>query len=659
MRAWPSLAVSAALLLSTATTWSQAGSDTAEPTPAPMASDEDGEDEDGEDGEDEAWSWPQTEQAVDGAEVESVLRRELATGEHEFCTGLRYGLSASEAALCDFSVAAAPRCPEFARACARLREAESPSSERPAWLVTVLRWLELMARGLFWALLALTAAGVLFAVVKLLRNRRAETGNAVVEPDGPAPSNVPSAERHAPLPFDHDADRHLARARSLAAQGDFLAAIAEIHAATVLRLDARGAITAQRGRTNGDYARELHARPELVEPFRDIARAVESVQFGARSADAALYERLLARARALLGPAVLLLLLGLGNWACQSNPTRKMAALGCGDEADGYSLLCAFVGEYGNVRRRHKQLETIDPSVGVIVVLPSDLPDTAWSTLLRWVEEGGIAVMTTPVLRIDERFGVRRRATPCGTSARLDDKPDEKAELITAGPTLESEKLSPYASCGSKLYVGRVRHGSGALIYLPSPALLSNAGLAAGDNARLLLPLLPIQRGTVELVGRWTRDSVDSPLNAMRQAGLGPWLLHLTALLLAFALYRGTPFGRRRTLPQNERRRFSEHVRALGERWAEARASRTALVAYAAWALDVLKERVPSATQSSVGDLSPELARRTGQKEVDVARTLASARLAKDTETDEGNEAQHLATMRELGRLISESGGSR
>jgi hypothetical protein len=138
-----------------------------------------------------------------------------------------------------------------------------------------------------------------------------------------------------------------------------------------------------------------------------------------------------------------------------------------------------------------------------------------------------------------------------------------------------------------------------------------------------------------------------------------PWLGQLVLLGLAYAACRGTPFGRRISPVLNLRRRFSEHVQALGERWAEARASRTALAAYAAWAIEVLRERLPSGTERSIAALARAVSQKTGRPAAEVARTLALAQLAQVDAEAPGSEADHLETLKQLGHLLEETGGSR
>src|SRR5262249_38284361 len=146
--------------------------------------------------------------------------------------------------------------------------------------------------------------------------------------------------------------------------------------------------------------------------------------------------------------------------------------------------------------------------------------------------------------------------------------PPAPSAIAALSPTLESSRLAPYASCEGHTYIGRAELSQGSVVFLPTPKLLTNASLVARDNARLLLPLIPSERGRIEIVDGWTGNAADSPLGTLRAAGLLPWLAQIALLGLAFALYRGTPFGQRHELPGDPRQSFRAHVLSLRKRWA-------------------------------------------------------------------------------------------
>src|SRR6185295_5915495 len=129
-----------------------------------------------------------------------------------------------------------------------------------------------------------------------------------------------------------------------------------------------------------------------------------------------------------------------------------------------------------------------------------------------------------------------------------------------------------------------------------------------------------------------------------------------------WALATGTGFGTRRDPVAVPRRAFSEHVRAMGLLYARAGASRYALAAYSAWALDRLTTRLRAGEHGRVLDLGSAIARMTGRTEGSVARILAEAvdaRERPDVPGMRGNETEDLATLAALDDIVRQTGGYR
>lgn len=607
--------------------------------------------------EDESEYEPATFQSSwqDSTRIAEKLEETLSSRMHSFCRRGDHELAPDERSLCGLAEAARERCPEFAAACART----APPKEEPSGLGSALLGLVgMLGFILFWCLIG----GLVFLLVGLLvRSLGLYKPSAAVTESDEAPL-VPGSK---PEGFERDVALHLSRCRSLAESGDYREALVELHLAVVLSLDARGLIHARRGRTNGEYARELRPEPELGAAFREVTNATEAVHFGGRSIDAAGFERVMARAHPLLaglGLAVLLLVTAVG---CNEAREVYRPSNACGTRAAGNSVLCSLLELSGDVRRRYRPLDEIEEDVARIVVLPNSLEETSWTALAAWVESGGLAVLTTKAGSLDDRFGVERNGKPCGEGAVMQDPALLKLlgyapRLSAFGDSLGVAQLQTDALCSDsgELYAGHVDLGAGRIVFLPTPELLSNASLAAGENAYLLMSLISISSGRTDIVGNWTGSASGSPFESVSSARLWPWLLQLLLLGLAFARFRGAPFGRRTPPPEDRRRRFSEHVSALGQRWAEAGASRTALAAYAAWAFEVLRERVPSGAERGIGELARVISTKTGRSDAEVARILANARLAQ-SEPVENDEKRDLDTLRRLGRLITEMGGPR
>jgi hypothetical protein len=581
-------------------------------------------------------------------------------------------LERREAALCSLGPAARARCPEFAAACERMAGG-APQPPAEARRATESRWLGLLAGVLQMiglALLAGLAALCVLALVRLVRGhaaaRRREPAEDATTP-GSGGATVDVEREGGPEP-------HLARARALAAAGEFPRALVELHLGVLSSLDARGVLRARPGRTNGDYARELGQKPELLSAFREVTRAVEAVQFGGARLDASGFQRLLGRAAPLLPALALLVGLSFGAFGCGGEPAKPAASEACGSGADGHSLLCGVLEATGaRVRRRYRSLEGLadaSSDVNVVVLLRGELEAKSTRALEAWVRSGGVLVLTAPLPELDGQLGVERSERPCGGEATF----GRSARLATIGPGLLAPQLEAWAVCLSgDAFIARGLYGDGRVAVLPTPAALSNASLAAGDNAMVLVPLLFPADAVVELVGSWTRDEAENPLGQLRAAGLLPWLLQLMALGLCYGLYRGQPFARRRAPPEVGRRRFSEHAQALGQRWAEAGAAGSALKAYATWATEQLRERLPIGTEQTVAGLAQVISEKTGKPPEAVARTLERARQAQVgpeprpvvsfgqplPPRELPDEAEQLSTLKSLGRLLEEIGGSR
>jgi len=601
-----------------------------------------------------------TKSLLDEADPHGVgprLAASLSAGELPFCRDTEHRLSSSERALCEFGNPAAERCPAFMAACAG---SEAPPGDRPVWvrvLILLARWVGYV---FFWLLLSAAGLMLLWLGLRLWRASR-PTGAAPVRS---GTSAEPASQPDGPE-FERAFEAHLARARSLAAQGQFAEAAAEVQLGVVLRLDALGLILARRGRTNGDYARDLAAQPALQAAFGQLARTTEAVQFGGRRLDQSAFQRLLEQAAPLLGALALLLGVLAGPLACQpesSAPKPSLLSQLCGVGADGHSLFCALFDSGQGVSQRFRPLagqDAIAEDVATIVVLPNQLEEGAWALLQAWIAKGGTAVFATPVESIDKAFDVGRSPTPCGATAAISPG-GERLLLASVGPSLVAPTLRPVlATCDNgEPYIAEAGSGEGRVIFLPVPELLSNASLVARDNARLLVNLLDLPEGRVEIIGSLTRDAVQSPFSAVAAAGLTPWLCQLLLLALAFAAYRGVPFGRRVETPGQLRRRFSEHVQALGQRWADQRASRSALAAYAGYGLELLRERVPAGAGRSSAELARAIAQKTGREPASVVKTLELSRRAQEG-AGSGSETEDLQALRDLGRLIEELGGLR
>ncbi|MEA2700939.1 MAG: hypothetical protein QOI66_5210, partial [Myxococcales bacterium] len=177
-------------------------------------------------------------QALPAAEA---LSRTLASRRYQFCGDPRFPLSADELVWCDqlprAPDARAARCPQFLVACQAGPTARRVRLETPFKLS--LPAFGGLGRVLFWALAAAAIAGLIVGLVRqawgapLRRRQQRDDETAALTPDSAA------AEQQAKA-VERDVDRLLARARAAAARGDYVAAVDDLYAALLRRLEGDG-----------------------------------------------------------------------------------------------------------------------------------------------------------------------------------------------------------------------------------------------------------------------------------------------------------------------------------------------------------------------------------------------------------------------------------
>ncbi len=225
--------------------------------------------------------------------------------------------------------------------------------------------------------------------------------------------------------------------------------------------------------------------------------------------------------------------------------------------------------------------------------------------------------------------------------------------LADSGLTLNDERFDSIGGCSGEPYAAwRPTSGDGEIMVMADSRALTNAALAAGDNARITLHLLP-HVGAVELVGSWTHRGQSSPYAAVAGGKLFPAAMHFLVLVLAVVLWRW-PFGTPRDPAARSRRAFLEHVQVLGLHYERTRASRHALGAYAAWALEQLRRRVQPHDRKDLEELARGVAARTGDPLEQVQRVLGQAAAAVH-DSGPGAPEHDLPAMQELQRLVQKA----
>lgn len=518
---------------------------------------------------------------------------------------------------------------------------------------------------LFWVILI---AGVVAIVLAILRNSYGRRRDDEPEDARPASEALsPGPSRADDGQVARDVATMLERARAAAASGDYPAAIKAAHAALLYRLDRDGLIRVEASRTNGDYLRDLRDRPDLRVEVRDVVRDVEQVQFGSAPATAPLFERIFGKAAAIAtrgGGAALLLALLVGCPIGQPAPWD--------DSPSGSGAVIALAAKHEIAARfRARPLDELDvdaedgPRTLVLMHDVADPGPEVWDRLIEWTYAGGHLIVAGGPLpaSLDLRYvaadvGPALSFAPDVTGfaglAASDElrfvSPDRRA---LAGDDLDDDAL--IVREGGSVYAAQRTRGRGLVTVLADDRLLTNAGLTVADNPALTLALLAAGEGRVELVDGLLDWGADNPAETIRQLKLTPVILQLLLLALVFFAWRGVRFGRPRDPAGRSRRRFAEHVEALGLQYARARAAHHAARQYASWALERLRDRAPGGAAGLYG-VAQAIATRTGDDETRVYQILVEASTLRDDKSD-GGPPGDLKLMQELARLVRAAGG--
>lgn len=597
--------------------------------------------------------------SVDHEQLEETLKDAYSPGTLPFCHDPKYRLRFRDRGLCELGDAELQRCPALKKSCSlpALGKHEARDGERDSGM-SVPGWVGMLAEVTLWAVLLALAVGVVVALLRMQRSRRADDGEPLLADAEEA--NVAAAASAPAPPADTDVQRLLSKARQAAERGDMGAAIDAAHAAAMQGLSAAGALELERDRTNGDYLRELRKAPPLHADFKVIVGHVETAQFGGASPTPAAFDNVFEKVTSMLRRlAVLSLFLlvgcgGGGEGAVVETPDTSPSGL--------YTFKRLLIEQGAEVHTRIKPLGSLE-EVAVIVVFPNDLEEEEKQVLVNWVRGGGILV-SVGVSDFDSAGEVTRRLGQCGhlakfASAEGDDAALKFAVLGYLTMKFEAESEVPHQAqvlCGDQSYIVSAYPGAGAIHYLPEDELLSNASLSVADNARLVTDLIqPEDGGVVELVGSWTGSGSQSPVQSLKAAGMLPFMLQLLALGALLALRQGTSFGARRDDARRERRAFADHVRAVASTYHRAAAGHLVSGHYALLLMEQLRERVFPGQSPTLLQLASGVARRVGRPEPEIVQLLVEAKSSLD-EGIEGAGVNH-KLIRELEQLSQQVGG--
>lgn len=645
-----------------------------------------------------------------GAAVDEILTQD----HYYFCApDNEYHPSEDDQRWCELAATSQRDCPGFAQVCARElehqqwelsgepggeAEGEPESGEREvnggrgpqqgarSRAKRERRTIELpnlggLAKVLMWLLLLGIAAGVIAAIARNLVRGEGDEGPEL-EPEPDASESLIAAQAEVMRVVETDVQRLLARAEDEARRGQHDAAIANVHAALLRRLEGEQLISVDRWKTNGDYIRALRSRAPLRDEVRELVREVEQVQFGSAVADEGRYRSIRARVLAIVGRAALALALGLGlgvgGLACDPEPVEPSPTLiGLGSGPSGQRAVGELLARFGiDARHRTQTITELTQTSGAIVLLDGAmLVEEDWARLIEWIEGGGMLVIATGI-DIPPKLGISYVSGAQGPDgAVLTELVHERSSwyfenLELAAPpgrALESRTWTyellarPVINRDSEPVALRDTRGEGQVVVFAESDLFTNAALLVADNGALLVNLFRESKiETVEFVDGYTGLGADNPFESVRNARLGALFIQMLVLLALLFLAVGIPFARLRDPPTRRRRAFAEHVRTLGQRYAQARAARYVASLYCAWALDRLRDRLRAGGAGGLHPLAVAIAARTGRSESAVMQILVEANDLReaDVHLTRGGSAD-LQLMRALAELLSETGGVR
>jgi hypothetical protein len=623
---------------------------------------------------------PGAQAALDPTHAQKDVKEAMAEKAYPFCSKPREPLSSRARELCP-AAGQIPNCEGFAAACAKASASHEDNKEESRrrdfsgpWKA-ILSALGMIAQALVWLVVAALILAVLIPIARaLLRVRREKEDEAA--PDKPATAG---AAEPVALPVS-DEEMLLRRAGELAARGENAAALELYFAASLRALEKRGALRVAPYRTNGEYVRaclDAAAKP----PLYDIAREVDRVKFGGGAAGAAVVEGAARRALAIVraAPVAMLALALLLSTGCGGLPGLAPHP---GDDPAGLELFREVLHRQGVAVEplRHSLASLPLPGHGeggsppgavIVDVERTPLDEDTSAHLVEWVDAGGVLVLAGAPHGWPKEFAAAS-ATSCAhkVTARTlvgredaDEDDDDSAlgapkyakapqhgELAMAGRGLEFRGSAERAAWldDDSAYAAVLAHGRGSVVGIATDELLTNAGLARSGNAAVMIAILS-NAGRQRFAIAESDDGVtppSTPLASMMRAGLGTGLVHALVACLVLFLAAGVRLARPRPFAPSMRRAFAEHIQAVGALYGRTRNAPHALSAYARFADERLRARLPR----QGGDVAAFLASRAGVPLERCRRIWARATEAKSGAPAQGDE---LSVLGELAALYT------
>jgi hypothetical protein len=295
--------------------------------------------------------------------------------------------------------------------------------------------------------------------------------------------------------------------------------------------------------------------------------------------------------------------------------------------------------------------------------------------LAAWVEAGGMLVLAGSPVAWPKHLDASSKRVATGpnriTARRLlaravppepgeSDDTDASESAIYARTTergeLSSDRGFAFKDGGDRVawfddgtvYAAVLKHGDGYVVGIATDELFTNVGLARPGNAAALVAILASASRTEMRIAD-PEDGVappSTPIAALLRAGLGMGLGHAVFFTIVLFIAIGTRLARPKPVPPPRRRAFVEHVEAVGALYGKTRNAAHALAAYARFADERLRARMPR----SSGDVAAFLASRAGMPLDACQRLWVRAMQAKAGAPALGDE---LSVLRELSALFA------
>lgn len=578
--------------------------------------------------------------AVAGAPTpQQRARTILNEGAYGFCTDSQRWVRPSEMRYCDY-VDRNSACPAFVLACESTLHPKRSSCNAPDRIgsaTNAVRWVVVLA------VLSLAAALLFLVLRSTIRATRAESATD---------RRVVTEERESRIPLPVATSSELfARALEAHERGEHRSALFTLYAALLRKLDESGVIRIDPSFTNGDYVRQCRSS-DAKGPLREVSREVERVRFGGASASSDAFVRLRGRIEPIVRS---LAVLAMAVWVA--------SAPGCGRERTSDVSETSAAGD----RAVRELLTAVGIRARPLASAPEEVHDTSrvlvmnlsqvhlepdqWRAVLVWVDRGGSLILAGGTTEWPQELGVRAQADLRG-SGSADVELDAslgglRARIIEGGPELNpgpnGHVLGTYDD-GNPFAV-QVDRQQGHVLALAGSELVTNAGIAVGSNADVLVALVrSFAHDRDVYFVEDAEGAAGNPITAMARAGILPLVLQGLLALVLFYVMVGRHFGTPRDRVSQSRRSFAEHVRAVGYLYARARSSRAALRAYSRLVMERIRDRV-----GAHGTSLPEaIAARVGEPREDVEAVCRAVEQIQGTEGSFGIEADDLRLIKRL-----------